>query len=207
MNIQALRNVAKHTSFSFAIAGITSVSAFAAQLYLYPAPIFARSYNPSTMTANCDRQIRNTITCQLEGAINDRLDYRQFAGVFKNTNLMDDLAETDSSVGTIEFTVLMPTNRALPEETWEWLQSSENEDEAERFVKAHIVEGQISPEAVEEGSFVTLAGNTVDIKVETAERIRLTGEMGSLVVDKTDALNPGNGVAIKIDKALVQPNL
>jgi Fasciclin domain len=94
--------------------------------FLYPSPIFDASYNDFWSSRGCDPDIMKTIACTLQMAIDDGLDYRNFAQVVQASGLMEDLSK-DS--GEIKFTVLIPKNSTLSAATWENLLKSENKDE------------------------------------------------------------------------------
>ncbi|MGB5897553.1 MAG: fasciclin domain-containing protein [Geitlerinemataceae cyanobacterium] len=168
--------------------------------FLYPSGIFSASYDDFRGSRGCDPNIMKTIACALQGAIDDGLDYRYFARAVKASGLMKDLSERSSD---IEFTVFVPKNSALSRKQWDKL--LENEDELVRFVKSHIVRGQITEEHFQEGEVRTLAGSSVRLQSQSANEALLTGEDGT--ARTLDASNPGNGIVIKIDRALVKPNL
>jgi Fasciclin domain len=173
--------------------------------FLYPSPIFDASYNDFWSSRGCDPDIMKTIACTLQMAIDDGLDYRNFAQVVQASGLMEDLSK-DS--GEIKFTVLIPKNSTLSAATWENLLKSENKDELKHFVKSHIIRGQITEENVREGEVRTWAGNSIRIQNPSATGVTLVGENGaSDTVSTGDASNPGNGIVIFLEIAMVQPNL
>lgn len=180
---------------SSVLVGLPSIAQF-----LYPPGIFSASYDDFRGNRGCDPNIMKTIACALQGAMDDGLDYRYFARAVRESGLMDDLSERSND---IEFTVFVPKNSALSRETWDKL--LENEDELVRFVKSHIVRGQITEERFQEGEVRTLARNSVGLQSQSANEARLIGEDST--ARSVNAFNPGNGMIILIDRALVQPDL
>jgi uncharacterized surface protein with fasciclin (FAS1) repeats len=173
--------------------------------FLYPASIFDASYDDFWPSRGCNPEIMKTTACILQIAIDDSLDSSNFAQAVQASDLMEDLSK---DIGEIKFTVLIPKNSTLSAATWENLLKSENKDELKHFVKSHIIRGQITEENVREGEVRTWAGNSIRIQNPSATGVTLVGENGaSDTVSTGDASNPGNGIVILLETAMVQPNL
>lgn len=112
------------------------------------------------------------------------------------------LAETLSGKGP--FTVFAPTNEAfaaLPKGTLETLLKPENRDLLRKVLTYHVVSGDVMSKDLRSGNVKTVAGSTVNVKVQNSG---ITINSSKVVKADIDATN---GVVHVIDRVLLPPDL
>ena len=122
------------------------------------------------------------------------------------------LAETLSGEGP--FTVFAPTNAAfdaLPEGTLDTLLAEENQEQLTSILQCHVVEGEVTAEALSgtieenggEHTVSTLGGCDLTASLD-GENVTLTDQNGTTVTVTTADVQASNGVVHVID-GVIQP--
>lgn len=113
-----------------------------------------------------------------------------------------DLTETLSGDGP--FTLFAPTNEAfaaLPKGTLETLLKPENKETLQKVLTYHVVSGAVASTDLKSGDVDTVAGNSVNVKVEGNSI-----SVNKSKVTKAD-IKASNGIIHVIDQVLLPPDL